>query len=393
MSSPRLCVRSGLAVIGLVLSVSVCVAQPDQELVEVDPIRCWWRTSHGSVSVGQPFTLVLTCAVVETDAVRVVPDESPLAVGTVQLAPFELLGGSHPADLRRGQRRFFQYDYALRLIDPTAIGRDISLPQLTIHYRVESRLQSEALEGRDRTYVLPAHSVRIASNVPADAPDIRDASDAPFGAIETTRFRARLFEWASLALGALGFIVLVPAAVRALGLARTRPKADTLAASPHTVLRRATAELAEVRQQGQGGWDDRLIARALAAVRLLAGYAIARPPRQHALSRNTDVPDSRLVVTQGLLRRRRVSVASAVTAADLSRAIDRLPETGPTERRALLEQLRQSLTTLSRAQYGAGAAKHEGIEEAVQEALSAGWQVRREHAWWREVLRRVGHAR
>jgi hypothetical protein len=392
MSSRRLVVRSGFAVIVLLLSVSVCVAQPDQQLVEVDPIRCWWRTSHGSVSVGQPFTLVLTCAVLETESVRVVPDESQLAVGTVQLAPFELLGGSHPADLRRGARRFFQYDYTLRLIDPTVIGRDVSVPPLTIHYRVESRLQSEALEGRDRIYVLPAHAVRIASNVPADAPDIRDGADAPFGAIETTRFRARLFEWASLALAALGFIVLVPAAVRALGLARTRPKVDAPAASSRAVLRRAMAELAEVRQEGQGGWNDHLIARALAAVRLFAGYAIGRQPRQHALARGAAPPDSRLAVRRGLFRRRLVSVASAVTALDLARAMDQLPRDGSTRRRALLEQLHESLTTLSRAQYGAEGARHEGVEEAVQGALSAGQQVRGEHAWWRELAKRVRRA-
>ena len=36
--------------------------------VEVDPIRCWWRTSSGSVRIGEHFDLWLTCAALETDA-------------------------------------------------------------------------------------------------------------------------------------------------------------------------------------------------------------------------------------------------------------------------------------------------------------------------------------
>ena len=43
--------------------------------VEVDPIRCWWRTSSGSVRIGEHFDLWLTCATLETDAVQVVPDQ------------------------------------------------------------------------------------------------------------------------------------------------------------------------------------------------------------------------------------------------------------------------------------------------------------------------------
>lgn len=85
-------------------------------------------------------------------------------------------------------------------------------------------------------------------------------------------------------------------------------------------------------------------------------------------------------------------MASAVTALDLARAMDQLPRDGSTRRRALLEQLHESLTTLSRAQYGAEGARHEGVEEAVQGALSAGQQVRGEHAWWRELAKRVRRA-
>ena len=149
---------------------------PGRTNVEVDPIRCWWRTSAGAVRIGEHFDLWLTCAVLETDAVQVVPDESHLGIEVAALAPFEVVGGSHPADLRSGNRRFFQYQYILRIINPDAIGKDVKIPDTVIHYKVNSRVAANtSLQGRDLTYVLPPEEVRVASMVPADATDIRDS--------------------------------------------------------------------------------------------------------------------------------------------------------------------------------------------------------------------------
>jgi len=53
--------------------------------VETDPIQCWWRTSAGAVRVGEPFSLVLTCAVVENDrspADRTAPTCAPTIAGS-----------------------------------------------------------------------------------------------------------------------------------------------------------------------------------------------------------------------------------------------------------------------------------------------------------------------
>ena len=55
--------------------------------VETDPIRCWWRSSAGAVRIGEHFDVSLTCAVLETDAVSVVVDESRLGNAVVQMAP------------------------------------------------------------------------------------------------------------------------------------------------------------------------------------------------------------------------------------------------------------------------------------------------------------------
>jgi hypothetical protein len=359
------------------------------ELVEVDPIRCWWRTSDGAVSVGQPFSVVLTCAVLENDSVRVVPDESPLAVGTVQLSPFELLGGSHPADLRSGQRRFFQYDYTVRIIDPAVIGKDVPLPALVIHYRVESRLQAQALEGRDRMYVLPPQAVHILSTVPADADDIRDAADAPFGVVESTRFRARMFDIASLALGALGIILLVPAVVRAMGLTRARTRARSSGVSDRVVLGRAVSALTAAQHEGRGGWTPELLARALAATRIVAAYALGRRASQQVVTAGSNTSDDRLPVTVGFLRKHHASVASAATTEDLSRAIDQLPARASANRRALLGQLRDAMRTLTRGQYAAEALNDDAIDEAVRAALDAAREVRGEHGWLRTSMARV----
>ena len=136
----------------------------------------------------------LTCAVYEADNAQVVPDESRLGVASIQMAPFEILGGAHPPDVRRGSRRFFQYDYQLRIISPDAIGHDVNIPPLAISYRIHSRVGAAAtLEGRDLSYVMPMMPIKVLSLVPADAADIRDASEASLGAVDSLRFRSSLF--------------------------------------------------------------------------------------------------------------------------------------------------------------------------------------------------------
>jgi hypothetical protein len=44
-------------------------APTTEQMVSVDPIRCWWRTSEGAVRLGQTFDLTLTCAVLDNEAV------------------------------------------------------------------------------------------------------------------------------------------------------------------------------------------------------------------------------------------------------------------------------------------------------------------------------------
>src|SRR5947208_7101565 len=113
----------------LVLGATISSAQPAAPTQSAAPLQCWWRTSAGAVRVGEPFTVVLTCAVIETDAAQVVVDQSRLEPAVMQFAPFEVLGGSHGADLRTDERRFFQYEYRMRLIAENQFGKDVLLPE------------------------------------------------------------------------------------------------------------------------------------------------------------------------------------------------------------------------------------------------------------------------
>src|SRR5215475_15433012 len=93
-------------IVPLTFAGLIAAASLSAQTVEVDPLQCWWRTSAGAVRVGEPFSLVLTCAVVENDTAKVIVDQSKLEPSVIQLAPFEVTGGSHGADLRTGDRRF-----------------------------------------------------------------------------------------------------------------------------------------------------------------------------------------------------------------------------------------------------------------------------------------------
>ena len=166
------CRRTAVALLLAALSAAPAWSQPKN--VEVEPIRCWWRTTTGAIRTGETFSLILTCAVLENDAVQVVPDESRLSSAVIQLAPFEMVGGNHPTDLRTADRRFFQYEYVIRIINPDFIGRYVRIPDLLLHYRVNSRLSGNtSVQGKDNTYLLPTITLPVMSMVPPDTPDIR----------------------------------------------------------------------------------------------------------------------------------------------------------------------------------------------------------------------------
>lgn len=349
-----------------------------------EPIRCWRQVSAGAVTIGETFTVVLTCAVYEGDNAQVVPDESRLGVASIQMAPFEILGGSHPPDVHRGSRRFFQYDYQLRIISPDAPGSDTNIPPLTISYRIHSRVGAAAtLEGRDLSYLLPMMPIKVLSLVPADAVDIRDAAEASLGAVESLRFRSSLFNVLAITFGALALVMVVLALVP---LARSKRAEETVEAGrlpDRAILSRVVAELGDVQSQAtREGWSEALVSRAVSLVRVVAAAAIEQPISQRPVPADGSAQDGRLVVKHGNVRPTIASVSSSVTADDVARAREARTATFSTTRLQQLENLQAGLSAMTAALYRSGAtiegASH---DEAVRHAIAVGKDVTAERSW------------
>ena len=372
----------GLMVVSSVLTEARLDGQSrpsDGEVTEL--LRCWWRTSVGAVAVGEPFEATITCAARDGNSVRVVPDESRLQPTAIQLAPFDVLDGSHPADLRTATHRFFQYRYTLRIIGADVIGRDAKFPDIQVHYRVHDRVAGDAVEGRDRVYLLPGQPVRVLSLVPLEAEDIRDSSNADFGTITGLRFRARALRLTSILLAALGLLVLTSALLRLVRRRAPAPERTESPVLPRAVLGQALVELTEVRRQSANGWTTDLVARAASAARIAAAIGLGRTMAHHKHVRGTLVPAGSLLCTRGWLRREDFVVSSSVTPGEVGQRTQQLP-TRLAARRNALERLQRSLVTQTRALYAASSdLDGSALDDAVTEALAATQSLRRAHAW------------
>ncbi len=355
--------------------------------VELDPIRCWWRTSAGAVRVGELFDMALTCAVLENDAVQVMPDESRLAPATITLAPFEVVSGTHPADLHSGSRRFFQYQYKLRIISPDAIGSDVGLPPVQIHYAINSRMSGNAsVQGRDLVYILPPESVRVASMVPNGAPDIRDASGADFGQVENLLLRASTLEVVATTCVALAVLVVLVVLVSLARRVRSRTPVGERHLTTRQLVGVAVQELGAVgREREQHGWTEPLVARALAATRLAATAAVGTTVSQSLAGKNATPGDGRLLHTGGLRGKARV-ISGSATPFDLDRAIKSSIGEEAT-RGPLLESLRDALRAFGANQYGrTGTVDQPALDAALASAQSAAAVVRAEHSWIKTLV-------
>jgi hypothetical protein len=353
--------------------------------VEVDPIRCWWRTSSGAVRIGEHFDLWLTCAALETDAVQVVPDQSHLGVEVAAMAPFEVVGGSHPADLRSGNRRFFQYQYILRIINPDAIGKDVKIPDTVIHYKVNSRVAvNTSIQGRDLMYVLPTEEVRVASMVPTDAADIRDSSGESFSIVDSLDLKAGVLEIVAITGVALGSLMLIFVLVRLARRGRRRTPADERPLPTRSVVGAAIRELTTVqRDREQEGWNEGLAGRALAASRIAAATALGRPVSQLIAGAATSNGAGRILSAPGFRGKAR-TLSSSVTAGDL---VTRTPSDPRLQQS--VDELRESMGAFSQAQYGrATTIDQSALDAALSSAISAAGRVKAEHSWLKTQLQR-----
>lgn len=365
------------AVVVLVMPAGVSAQGAQAQNVEVDPVQCWWRTSTASVRVGEPFTIHLTCAALETEAATAVIDRSRLGTAAVQFPPFEVTGGTQSADYVTAGRRFMQYHYTTRLIAEDFFGSDIVLPAMSITYRIESRVQQDAaLQGREQTYELPALSMRINSLVANDANHIRETTVPTLDQIAARGFRARMYRLVALLFFGIAALTLVVALLRWLRLRRRQDMAAARHLLPHrTVLAGVRRELAEVQRQTQGaGWSLDTVARALSAARVVAGYTAGQPVTQREAD---DATGGELAISGGLLRRRRVNVSAAATA----RAVHGSPTA---------VDLDDALTTLTAARYGRlDTFDRSRLDEALNAVMRAADRVAGQHTWLAENSRAI----
>ena len=364
--------RNGLLAGGLTLAFgalwpAATAAQPGPDMVAVEAMQCWRRIATHAVHVGERFDMVLTCAVVDTETARVVPDLAWLEPETLGVSPFEVLDGERYDDVARGPRRFFQYRYALRIIGEDYFGLDVELPALELRYRIERSIDGgTATEGRELAYVLPPESVRVLSLVPAAAVDIRELPGETFGDVEARLFRANLIGIAAMAIG------VAAAGVLLLGVVRVRREWRGVAAvrddgvPAWRVARTALGELRAVRDATAAqGWTGDLVARALAALRIAAALATGRPVAQRPGGATVDGaavdgtavdgaavdPEGRLPVRRGLFGRKTVFVSSALTARDIDGELPRV-RVESAEGAPAIETLRAGLAGFAGARYG-----------------------------------------
>jgi hypothetical protein len=332
--------------LALLLSAAVPLAQKPGE-VETDPIRCWWKSDRGSIRVGERFHITLTCGVIDTPTVKVVPTVTQIDPGALQVPPFEIVGGSRREDIVSPPRRYFQYDYTARLIGEGFFGQDVNVPPLSITYRVQSNA-GDGSEGRDRTYVLPAMPIRVLSLVPREAADIRDATTGSFADIDARRFRATVAFTIAGVFFAFAAVLIVVAGVRVFGRVRQRTPASARVAPAGVVLAGCVRALKGVKADVvRGGWTPALVRRAVAALRVAAAVALEGRVAQSAAPYGVSERGGQIAIRHGWIRRRRTFVSASATPATIARA-----SAAAGRDREPLQQLATALTTFSNVAYG-----------------------------------------
>ena len=330
------------------------LAQPGGDTAPLDALRCWRRVSRNAVYVGERFTMDVTCSVVETDAARTVPDQAALEPDTIDVAPFEVLGGEHYEDIRTGPYRFFQYHYTLRVITESSFGEDIEIPALDITYRIERRVgDNPALVGRELRYVLPPEPIRVLSLVPETTVDIRDLPPATFGDAQARVFRANVLALIAALCGVMAVGVVVLGVVR---VARHRGggavRVDSRLPLPR-IVHRALGELTRVqRTTADRGWDVDSAGHVLAALRLAGSVAVSQPVAQTTVDAGTPARDGQLRLRHGRLRPKTAVISSGLTAAALTQRLEQMragqAHGADTE---LVDDLGRAITVFTAARY------------------------------------------
>ena len=349
--------------------------------VATDPIACWWKTDTNAVQLGEHFVLTLTCGVVETSRLTVVPDVKSIEPTTVQLAPFEVVRGVRHEDIREGPWRYFQYEYTLRLLGEGYFGQDVDIPSLNVTYNIQSPGGGET-QGRDQLYALPAVPMRIMSLAPTKATDIRDAPRDTFADIEARKFRATGEIIAASVFFAFAVVLLGFAVARMVGryrqhapvVARPLPARTVLAGCLHAIGRLKSDVARE-------GWTHELASRALAILRIAGAVALGRPVSQTRVDTNVQGREGQIVLRRGVFRSKRALI-SAPTTEDAIASLLAGANAPDARARAMLEELRDSLHTFSTACYSRnGKLETTGLDAALENGRRAIRRLRFTKRW------------
>ena len=93
-----------------------------------NPIDCWWKTDPSAVRVGEHFRLTLTCAVLDTNVCGWWSTNLPLHRRRLHRVPFDIVDGQRFRDIQNAPRRFFQYQYTMRVLGEEFFGRILPCP-------------------------------------------------------------------------------------------------------------------------------------------------------------------------------------------------------------------------------------------------------------------------
>jgi hypothetical protein len=373
------CVVSAIAAAVPAVAAAQSAQSPKSGEVQTDPIRCWWKSDRTAVRVGERFGLVLTCAVVETGPITVVPVLNQLEPGALSLTPFEVVSGTRGEDMVVAPRRYIQYDYSVRLLSDGFFGQDVAIPALTVTYNLQT---AGGTQGRDQTYVLPSLPMRILALVPKGASDIRDASGQTFASISSRRFRgslARVLAWVAYAFAAvLAIFALVGAAAHVRSKKEQRARTLPLP----SVLGGCLDALEEVASGvSQSGWSPGLARRAVAALRIAGAVGLGRTIAQDFVRSDAVERDGQVVVRRGWIRPHRVLLSASVTASLMTKQIDARSRRNVAER-VRLESISDALATLSSVGYGRnGKADASVLDAAIESGRQAIRQLRARHRW------------
>lgn len=365
--------------------VSAQAPAPDARANQIasDPIKCWWRTDKSAVEIGEQFTLTLTCGVIETRRVTVVPKTDQLDPAALQLPPFEVLGGTSHEDIQDPPWRYFQYEYTVRLVGQDFFGQDVDIPALTVTYSILSDVVGAA-EGRDQMYLLPALPIRIASLVPKKATDIRDSTRESFGEVEGRLFRATTELISAAILFGFAVLMLAFAAVRIIRRARARAPVLAPVVPAVTLLRACLRELGRLKSEvTREGWTPERTGSALTVLRIGSAVAMRRPIAHSPVDANVPAREGQLALRKGILSRKRILVSAPTT----SDAVERYRANGngqaPNGRmQAMVEDLCESLQTFSTVRYGRnGKVDTAALDRALENGRIALQRLRRATLW------------